>query len=124
MTNEITASKAELQLSLQSAGLNILDYVPERLVPPVVVMTADVNYITPETVGNTYLLGLKLTLIAGNAVNEQATEKLDELIANTLNALADLHYVAVSNVLAPYRLSANNAEYYATDLNLNLSITI
>ena len=124
MTNEITTSKAELQLALQSAGLNIVDYVPERLVPPVIVMTADSTYITPETVGNTYLLGLKLTLIAGNAVNEQATEKLDELIANTLNALADLHYVAFNNVIAPYRLAANNAEYYATDLNLNLSITI
>jgi hypothetical protein len=124
MTNEITASKAELKLDLQNASLNVLDYVPERIVPPVIVMTADSNYITPETVGNTYSLGLKLTLVAENAVNSQATEKLDELICNTLNALADLHYLAVSGVNAPYRLAVNNAEYFATDVNLNLTITI
>ena len=124
MTNEITVSKQELQLDLQNAGLEVLDYVPERIVPPIIVMTAGSPYLVPETVGNTYRLGLNLTLIAATATNEEATEALDELIANTVSALGDLGYVILKSVNPSYRLAANNAEYLAADLNLDLSITL
>ena len=124
MTNEITVSKQELQLDLQNAGLEVLDYVPERLVPPIIVMTAGSPYLTSETVGNTYRLGLQLTLIAMTATNEEATESLDALIADTVSAIGDLGYAVLKGVNPSYRLAANNAEYLACDLNLDLSITL
>jgi hypothetical protein len=124
MTNEITTSKAELQLDLQNAGLEILDYVPERIVPPIVIITAGSPYLVPETVGNEYRLGLTLTLVSGTATNEQATEDLDALIATTVSALGNLGYVALRQVNPSYRLAANSGEYFAADLNLDLSITL
>ena len=124
MTNEITASKAELALDLQNAGLDVLDYVPERLVPPIVVVSANSPYLVPETVGNEYRLGLTLTLVAMTATNEEATEALDGLIAQTVSALATLGYVVLRQVNPAYRLQANNAEYLASDLNIDLSITL
>ena len=124
MTNEITLSKAEFALSLTNAGLEVLDYVPERIVPPIVIITAGSPYLVAETVGREFRLGLNLTLVASTATNEEATEALDELIADTVTALTSLGYVILKTVNPPYRLSANNAEYLASDLNVDLSITL
>jgi hypothetical protein len=124
MTNEITISKGELALDLQNAGLEVLDYVPERIVPPIIVMTAGSPYLQPETVGNSYRLGLNLTLVAMTATNEEATEALDALVADTVSAIGGLGYAVLKQVNPSYRLAANNAEYLAADLNLDLSITL
>lgn len=124
MSNEITLSKAEFALDLTNAGLDVLDYVPERITPPIVIITAGSPYLTAETVGNEYRLALNLTLVAATATNEEATEALDELIANTVSALSTMGYVILKSVNTPYRLAANNAEYLASDLNLDLSITL
>jgi hypothetical protein len=124
MSNEITASKAEFRLDLQTAGLDVLDYVPERITPPIVIITSGSPYLVAETVGNEYRLGLNLTLVASTATNEEATEALDELIADTVSAISTLGYVILKTVNPPYRLAANNAEYLASDLNLDLSITL
>lgn len=124
MTNEITATKAELALDLQNAGIEVLDYVPERIVPPIVIMSPSSPYLIAETVGREYRLGLTLTMIAMTATNEEATEALDALIAQTVSALTPLGYVVLNQVNPPYRLAANNAEYLASDLNLDLSLTL
>jgi hypothetical protein len=124
MSNEITASKAEFALDLQNAGLDVLDYVPERIVPPIVIVTSGSPYLVAETVGREYRLGLNLTLVAATATNEEATEALDELIANTVSAITGFGYVILNGVNTPYRLAANNAEYLACDLNLDLTITL
>jgi hypothetical protein len=124
MTNEITASKAEFKLDLQNAGLDVLDYVPERIVPPIVIVNSGSPYLVTETVGREYRLGLNVTLVASTATNEEATEALDELIAQTVSAISTLGYVILKTVNTPFRLAANNAEYLACDLNIDLSITL
>jgi hypothetical protein len=124
MTNEITASKAEFKLDLQNAGLDVLDYVPERITPPIVIVNSGSPYLIAETVGNEYRLGLNVTLVASTATNEEATEALDELIAQTVSAISTLGYVILKTVNTPFRLAANNAEYLACDLNIDLSITL
>jgi hypothetical protein len=124
VTNEITASKAELALDLQNAGLDVLDYVPERIVPPIVIMSPSSPYLAIETVGHEYRLSLTLTMVAMTATNEEATEALDGLIAQTVSAIASLGYAVLKSVNPPYRMMANNAEYLAADLTLDLSITL
>jgi hypothetical protein len=124
MSNEITASKTEFALDLQNAGLDVLDFVPERIVPPIVIVTSGSPYLIAETVGNEYRLGLNVTLVASTATNEEATEALDDLIAQTVSAISTLGYVILKAVNTPFRLAANNAEYLACDLNIDLSITL
>ena len=55
---------------------------------------------------------------------ERVLEALDELIANTVSAITGFGYVILNSVNTPYRLAANNAEYLACDLNLDLTITL
>lgn len=120
--NEITASRQEFALVLQNAGIDVESFVPERIVPPVVIINSGATYLEPETVGREYNLNLELTAVAAQAVNEQTTEMLDALIEQTINALPG--YARLINVQKPFILQANQAEYLAANLGIQLSITL
>lgn len=122
MTNEITLSKAELKLDLQEAGINVLEYVPERIVPPIVIINVASPYLTPSTIGSEYIMSLELVCVAATATNKQATEKLDEAIESILKALP--RYARLLRVNEPYNMQTNNAEYLAANLNIEIEITI
>lgn len=122
MTNEITLAKAEFKLDLDAAGINVLDYVPERIVPPIVIINSASPYLTPSTIGNEYILSLELVVIAATATNKKATEQLDEAIANVLTALP--RYATMTRVNEPYEMQTNNASYLAANISVELEITI
>lgn len=122
MTNEITLAKAEFKLDLTAAGLNVLDYVPERIVPPIVIVNSASPYLTPSDLGKEYILSLEAIMIAATATNQQATEKLDELIEALVTAMP--RYARLLRVNAPYNLQTGNAEYLAANASIELEITI
>jgi hypothetical protein len=124
MTNEITLSKAELALALHNAGLDVLDYVPGRITPPIVIITAGSPYLQSSTLGGEYQLNLECICVAMTADNEQATEGLDELVSDLLNALEPLGYAQFTNAGSPYTLNANNADYLAANVSVNILITL
>jgi len=120
--SEAGAAKAELALTLQEAGLDVYDYIPERVTPPVVVIRPGSPYIAPGSVGSVYDLNLELVIVAGFATNETTTDDLDDLIEQTLNAIpAD---AGVGSVAQPYLLAMNGNDYLATTINVDLQISI
>jgi hypothetical protein len=122
MTNEITLAKAEFKLDLDAEGIKVLDYVPERIVPPIVIINSATPYLTPSSLQREYVLGLELVCIAATATNKQATEKLDEAIADLLTALP--RYARMTRVNEPYEMQTNNASYLAVNISVELDITI
>jgi hypothetical protein len=122
MTNEITLAKAEFKLDLDNAGLNVLDYVPERIVPPIVILNSASPYLTPNDLGKEYTLNLELVMVAATATNKQATEQLDQLIEDVVQAMP--RYARLLRVNAPYNLQTGNAEYLAANASVELEITI
>ena len=58
MTNEITAAKVEFKLDLVAAGLNVLEYVPERIVPPIVIVNSRSPYLTAADLGSAGLCAI------------------------------------------------------------------
>lgn len=122
MSNEITLSKSEFKLDLDAAGINVLDYVPERVVPPIVIINSASPYLTPSTIGNEYILNLELVVIAATATNKKATEQLDGAIADVLTALP--RYARMTRVNEPYEMQTNNASYLSANISVELEITI
>jgi len=122
MANEITTSKAEFALVLQDAGLDVFPYVPNRIIPPVVVMRHGSPYLEPSSLGNEYSLGLELVILAAPAVNELATELLDEAIQTLLNALPN--YALLGSVSQPQIFTENAAEYLGATISITLDITL
>jgi hypothetical protein len=122
--SEITAAKAEFALALHDAGIDVMDYVPGRVNPPVVIIAPGTPYLVPETVGNEYEMNLELKCVAMTADNELATNSLDLLIEQVVHAIASIRYVRFKMVGQPYALEANNASYLSSDVSVALSITL
>jgi hypothetical protein len=121
--SEINASKLEFKLELTEAGLNVLEYVPERITPPIVIVNTATPYLETAEFGE-WNLGLELVLVSSTATNKTASENLDQLIEDTLNAIKPLTYVRITSVNQPYNLQTNNAEYLAANINVKLNITL
>ena len=121
--SEINAAKVEFKLELTDAGLNVLEYIPERITPPIVLLNASQPYLQTAQFGE-WSLGIELVLVASTATNKKATEDLDQLIEDTLNAIEPLTYVRITSVNQPYNLQTNNAEYLATNIYCQLNLTI
>ena len=120
--SEAGAAKAELALTLQEAGLDVYDYIPERVTPPVVVIRSGSPYIAPSSVGSTYDLNLELVIVAGFATNETTIDDLDDLIEQTLLAIPS--DAGVGSVASPYLLVMNGNDHLATTINVDLQISI
>jgi len=121
--SEINDAKVQFKTDLAAAGLNVLEYVPERITPPIVILNAASPYVTTAEFGE-YTLGLELVLVASTATNKKATENLDQQIEDVLNAIEPLSYVRLTSVNQPYNLQTNNAEYLSTNVYVQLAITI
>jgi hypothetical protein len=121
--SEINATKVEFKLELADAGLNVLEYIPERITPPIVIINSAQPYLQTAQFGE-WSLGLELVMVASTATNKKATENLDQLIEDVLNAIEPLKYVRITSVNQPYNLQTNNAEYLATNIFVQLDLTI
>lgn len=121
--NEITASKAEYALALTALGLKVSSYIPERVVPPTVILSPGSPYLEPVLLAkDEFLMRLELMIIAATAVNSKATELLDKAIETIL--LGNPGYARISNVGQPYALQTNNAEFLAANIAVDLRITL
>jgi hypothetical protein len=120
--SEITATKAEFALALTSAGLDVVPYFPARVTPPIVIMQAGTPYLTNATVGHEFNLMLELQCVAMTADNEMATEALDQLIEDVVNALPE--YAVLKSVGQPFALDVNNAQYLTATVQTELALTL
>ena len=122
MTNEITTAKAEFALDLQANDLIVVDYVPERITPPVIIINAGTPYLRPSTIGAEFTLNLELVCVAATASNKLATERLDALLEAVVLAMPG--YSRMIQAGQPYNLQTNNTEYLAANVQVDVQITI
>jgi hypothetical protein len=121
--NEITASKAEYALALTALGLKVSSYIPERVVPPTVIIGPGSPYLTATLLDRgEWMMNLELMVVGPQAVNVKATELLDQAIEKILNG--NPGYAQVTGVGQPYALQTNNAEYLAANISVNVRITL
>lgn len=120
--NEITASRAEYALALTALGLKVSSFIPERIVPPMVVLSPGSPYLEPVTIDGEFTMRLEVMVIAAHAVNAKATELLDKALETLLNG--NPAYARVGNVSQPYALQTNNAEFLASNVTVDLRITL
>jgi hypothetical protein len=122
MTNEITTAKIQFAEALDAAGLRVTDSVPERITPPIIVIRATDPYLKSNSIGNEFILGLELVLIAQTATNAVMSESLDALIQDTINALPN--FASMLGVGEPYLLESNAGIYLAANLRTDVRITL
>lgn len=120
--NEITASRQEYALALTSAGIKVSAVIPERIIPPVVVIAPGSPYLEPTTVADGWIMRLELMVIAMTAVNVKATESLESALEALI--LANPDYARIQSIGQPYALQTNNTEFLAANVSVDIRITI
>ena len=88
--NPYTDARAVLVSAYQAAGLTAYGYTPPTLVPPLVTVTADRPWITPNRIGTLDAsIGFEATLYITVIDAPTAVEQLEELVAVALHATPD-----------------------------------
>jgi hypothetical protein len=99
-------------------------FLPDRVTPPMAILTAASPYVEPGNTVGSVLVRYSVTLVVQRATNKVETEALDSLLEDVWVAIAnDRNFYAV-NVTEPFILPANNAEYYACTVVTQTTITL
>ena len=116
-------TRQRLTTALEDAGLTVYDHVPERLVPPAVVITPGSPYLTSGDTFGAFTVALTASVVAATATNGVATEALDELIETAVIASVN-EGLAFDNASSFYAFNTNGASYLAADISLTDTITL
>lgn len=121
----LTALRAELADLLQDAGMDVCDYVPEVVNPPVAIVSSGEPYVSEtfdtKTFNHDYRVQLVIRLVAAQESNQDATASLDDMIESTLIALQGAWECDVEK---PFLYEVHGDVYLATDVSISTSITI
>lgn len=108
----------ELRKDLAEA-IGAIHFLPERVQPPVAVISAGNPYIEIETYCDK-TVNLVVTLIVGRSDNEVALDALDDYIYSTMEALP--HWATVEYVEQPFLLEWNGAVYLASRIEVQTNL--
>ena len=120
--NVITQAKADLAGFLEDEGIDSHYFIPQRITPPLAIISPDSTYIAQGDTFASFELGLEIVLVAQTAANPKAQESLDDAIVTAIGAIPAQW--RIDNVEQPFALSTGNAEYLATKINVTTDITI
>lgn len=113
--------REDLAFSLEEVGINTKSFLPERIMPPVAVISASDPYIEQGITACLFKVSLTVTIVASKAVNSNETDNLDSMIERAIMATGDWF---IDSVSAPFVLEVNNANYLASKVSLSQDLEI
>lgn len=114
----ITAARSALAALIEGAGITCMEFIPERITPPIAVMEPTSEWIASGEAFGEFRIGFDVTLVTQTASNRISTDNLDQMVEDVLTAVADTAGFYSTSVSAPAVLAVNNAEY------LSVAVTI
>lgn len=113
--------RQDLKEGLEEQDLKAVEYLPERIQPPIALVTAGDPYLEQGLTACLFKVSLDITLVAAKATNANATDALDEMIESAILATGDWF---IDTISAPFMLEANNAQYLSSKVRLTQEIEI
>lgn len=107
----------------QATGAQAHAFMPDRIVPPSVIVLPGTPHLTASGTFGTFTLGLEVVLVAPAKVNETAATTLDQLIDDAVVALVNAG-ISVSEVSEPWQLSSANATYLAATITTTQPVSL
>ncbi len=121
MTSTLATLRRDLTDQITEAGLPTFSYLPERIQPPTVLLSAGDPYLERAATFCDYIVNIQATLVASKGTNTIETDDLDGMIEKII---LGVDAWSISAVGAPFSLEANNAQYLAVRVNLNTDTSI
>lgn len=123
MPNPIEVERGQLHATLVAAGLNALDHLPGRVVPPAAIILPGSPYLEPADQFGQTRLRFEALLVASTGENSTQTKELDELIATATAAVVEDGWT-LGQVAKPGMLASGNAAYLSTSITVSTLITL
>lgn len=108
---------------LKEVGLKVSDFVPAKVVPPLVIIGTGDPYVEADnTFGReSFVVHLELFCVTGTATNSAATKSLNEMIEKVIFNLGDW---SIEGVSAPYMATAGDSQFLTSRISIQNTIEI
>jgi hypothetical protein len=114
----IPEARSALAALIEAAGVRCVDFIPERITPPIAIMEPSSDWISSGEAYGEWRIGFDVTLVTQTAANTTATTVLDGMLEDVLAEVNDTANFYCSSVSAPTGLAVNNAEYLSVALSI------
>ena len=127
VSNFLAASREEIKLQLNSVllqnkqDIKVYEFVPERPNLPCFVISPGSPYVTQGTAFCDFQTRFEVLVLADKLTNERATELLDQLIVEAVDALETWF---IEEVEQPSAFEVNGGTFLGTKLQLTADKTL
>lgn len=115
--------RTEIATLLESIDIKCFEYMPERIVPPMAMLTAGSPFISAGNTFGSFNIVMNIELVVPTGTNEVETQSLDKMIEDVIVILANKD-INIYQVDQPQMLSANNATYMMATATLVANRTL
>jgi hypothetical protein len=134
--NSLTAQRQALAALLEAgmvAGeqfvsygfpVTVVDYMPERPQPPLVIVAPGSPYLVPGQTFGTFITRFTLIVLTRTGPNEVVTADLDDLVATVVVTVAASDDFDVVEVSTPASFSANGATYLGATVDVTTTAPV
>ena len=116
MANTLKATRDELALQLTSAGVTVVPFIPERIVPPVALIEPGSPYIENGETFCEFRVALSVVVLAASATNDEATSHLDQVICDVIDQVDTF---LLDSVDQPGSFEVGGGQYLGTRLQFH-----
>lgn len=117
MSNPITEARADVKAAVAAIqGVQVFDYIPERLQAPAAIVMPGSPYVVPGKVLGEFSVTLVIRVYTDRGTNEVVTKALDDLIVNVCNSLVDFGVIVVAE---PGVDPDYDKRFLATEITIN-----
>lgn len=117
----LRAARDELSLLISNTGTPVFQHIPRAIVPPVVMLEPGTPYIEEGTTFCDFTVRMNAVVLASQSDNEVATDELDTLICDVLDAVDTW---TVDSVEQPSPFEINGATYLGARIRFSTDKTL
>lgn len=114
----IVGTRAALETLFDDAGFNVSAFVPERITPPMAIITPSGDWVQSGETFGSFRIGFDVTLLTQTASNAKVTDELDQMTDDAISAVTNAAGFYCGSVGAPSYLDAQNAQFLSVALTV------
>jgi hypothetical protein len=120
----IVGCRAALETLFDTAGFTVKAFVPDRITPPMAIITPAGNWVESADTFASFRIGFDVTLITQTASNAKVTDELDQMVDDAIAAVTVAPGFYCGSVGAPTYLSVQNAEFLSVAMTVYQNIKL
>lgn len=120
----IVGARAALETLFDSAGFTVSAFVPDRITPPLAIITPSGDWVTGGDTFGLFRIGFEVTLVTQTASNARVTDELDQMVDDAIAAVTRASGFYCGSVGSPSYLDVQNAQFLSAAMTVYQNIKL